>query len=359
MGTVKEIMPAFVRTSVHFGVVFVLVFSLLSTLITPVSAAQITDRKVTLSSSAGAATGVSYTFQSAALPTATPVRSVALEACTTASGACTGPTGFSASSSTLASQPSGLGTATAWTVSTAVAGSLRINHASNAVAPSGAVTIQWNGVVNPTAQNTTFFLRATTYSDTTWTTAIDTGVVAVSTAQQITVSASVAETLSFCTGTSGITNTSCSGATGSAVSLGNLTSSATGSGTSQIGVGTNANTGYAVTVNGSTLTSGSNTITALATQAASATGSEQFGINLRDNATPNVGANPDGAGDGTYTANYGTVDQYRFVSGDSIASNASSDDFKLFTVSYVANIATATEAGTYSSTFTYICTATF
>jgi hypothetical protein len=324
------------------------------------SAAQITSRKVTLSSSGAAATGVSYTFTSAALPTTgTAVKSVSLTACTTASGTCTTPTGFVNSSSTLAAQPSGVGAGSGWTVNTSTAGSLRIVNAANATTPSGTVSIEWDAVTNPTTANTSFYMRMTTYSDSAWTTAVDSGTVAVSTTNQITVTATVDESLTFCTGASGITTSSCGGATGTSASLGTLTSSTTGSATSQLGVGTNGQTGYSITVSGTTLTSGGNTISALASQTAAAVGGEQFGINLRDNATPNIGSDPDGSGTGTATANYNTADQFRFVSGDSIASKSGSEDFRRFTASYIANIGSATEAGTYSTTLTYICTATF
>jgi len=169
----------------------------------------------------------------------------------------------------------------------------------------------------------------------------------------------VDETLTFCTGTSGITTSSCAGATGSAVNFGTLSPSSTNSGVSQLGVGTNGGGGYAITVNGATLTSGGNTISALASQTASSIGSEQFGLNLRDNATPNVGTDPDGSGTATPTSNYNTADQYRFVTGDIIASKNSSDQFRRYHAAYIANINTATEAGSYTATMTYIATATF
>ncbi len=184
-------------------------------------AAQITGRKVTLSNSAGTASGVQYDLVTAAVPTTgTAIKSVSLTACTTASGACSTPSGFVNSSSTLVSQPSGVGAGSGWTVNTATAGSLRIVNAANATTPSGAVAISWGNVTNPTATNTTYYLRMTTYSDSAWTTPLDTGTIAVSTATQIAVSATVDESLTFCTGTSGITNSSCAGATGSAVTLG-------------------------------------------------------------------------------------------------------------------------------------------
>jgi hypothetical protein len=323
-----------------------------------VNAAQITDRKFTLSNSNGGASGVGYVFDSSALPTGTAVRSVKAEACTTASGACSTPSGFTGASANLTAQPTGLGATSSW-ADDSNAGNLRITHASNVTAPSGAVNIQWDTVTNPTADNTTFYLRVTTYSDAAYSSALDSGTVAVSTGDQITVSATVDETLTFCAGTSGITNSSCAGATGSTVSLGSITPSTTGSGTSQIGISTNATSGYSITVSGSTLTSGGNTISALASQTASSQGSEQFGINLRDNATPNVGTDPDGSGSATPTSNYNTADQYRFVSGDSIASKGSSDNFRRYHVSYVANVAGSTEAGSYSTNLNFVATATF
>ena len=343
------------RRSIYGLAIVLLIVALLPV---SVSAAQITNRKFTLTNTNGAATGVSYTFNSDALPSATAVRSVKAEACTTASGACSTPSGFTGLPANLTSQPSGLGAASSWT-DDSVAGSLRVTHASNVTAPSGAVTIAWDTVTNPTADNATFYLRVTTYSDAAYTTAIDTGTVAVSTAEQITVNATVDETLTFCTGTSGITNSSCSGATGSTVSLGTITPSTTGASTSQIGISTNGSSGYAITVAGNTLTSGANTITALASQTGSSQGSAQFGLNLRDNATPNIGTDVSGAGTATATANYNTVDQYRFVTGDIIASKNASDAHRLFTVSYIANVAGNTPAGSYTTNLTFVATTTF
>lgn len=327
-------------------------------------AAQITGRKVTLSNSAGAASGVQYDLVSAALPTSgTAVKSVSLTACTTASGACSTPVGFANATSTLASQPSGLGAAAGWTVNTATAGSLRIVNAANATTPSGAVAVSWGNVTNPTATNTTYYLRMTTYSDATWSTPLDTGVIAVSTATQIAVSASVDESLTFCTGTSGITNASCAGATGSSVALGTITPSASGTGTSQIGVTTNAGSGYSVTYNGTTLTSGGNTITAIGgTAAASSVGTEQFGLNLRSNTSPTTfGADPSGAGVAVPTTQYNIPDSFAFApsAATSIVAPNAADDFRLFTVSYMANVSGATEPGSYTTTLTYVCTALF
>ncbi len=326
-------------------------------------AAQITNRKVTLSNSAGGATGVSYAFTSNALPTTgTPVKSLELEVCTTASGVCSTPTDFSASSSTLASQPTGLGCAAGWTVSAATAGKLRIVNSACASNPSGSVSVQWNNVVNPSAQNTTFYLRTVTYSADDWTAPLDSGVAAASTAQQLTLTGTMDETLVFCTGTS-ITGQNCGSVAGNEVNFGSFSSTARKTGTSVMAASTNGSSGYSITTNGSTLTcsscAGTPTIAALGSQTAAAVGSAQFGSNLRNNATPDVGSDPSGSGSGTYSANYGTADQYRFVAGDSVASAAGSTNANAYTVSYIVNVPGNQPAGTYTSALTYICTATF
>ncbi|MDX2776457.1 hypothetical protein PV379_03765 [Streptomyces caniscabiei] len=332
-----------------------------------VEAAQLTARKATLSSSAvgtvAAGQGVTYTFTFTPAAT-TAVQSMNIDFCTTASGACDPsassgvPAGLTTTGAAISGTPTGLGTGGTWTGTFTTNGRLRIANASS-TGTAGAATVAFSGITNPSAVNTSFYMRITTYSDSSFTTPIDTGTVAASTANQITVSASVDESLTFCTGTSGITNSSCAGATGASVNLGSLTPSTTGAGTSQIGAATNAGSGYAITVAGTTLTSGSNTITALASPTASTQGSEQFGINLAANTTPAVGQAPDGAGSATATADYATSNSFKFVSGNTIASTATADNFRRFTVSYMANVGNTTEPGTYQTTLTYVCTATF
>lgn len=326
-----------------------------------VNAAALTARSVTLSNSAPSPATSSYTFGFTVAQTTT-IKSVNIDICDSASGSCTPagtgvPSGLTSTSATVGTI-SGIGSGGTWTGTFSTNGRLRIANNSNTGTPT-TVSIQINGITNPTATNSTLFARITTYSDAAWTTPIDTGTAATSTATQIQLSASVDETLTFCTGTSGITSSSCSGATGNAVSLGALSASSTGQGTSQIGISTNANSGYAITVNGATLASGANSIGALATQTTSSQGSAQFGLNLKANTTPSVGSEPAGSGTATPTANYGTANQFRFVTGDQIASKGTSDAFRLFTVSYIANIPGNQPAGTYTSTMTYIATATF
>lgn len=325
-------------------------------LVTPkVSAAQITARKVTLSSSAASASAT-YTFNFT-VPSSTVLKSFKAEACTTASGTCTTPTGFAGGSSTLSSQPTNYGDASGWTVDSN-AGNLRFKKTANSAAPTGSQTVVFGSVTNPSTTNQTFYMRLTTYSDDAYTTAVDTGVVAASTATAIQLSGTMDESLVFCTGTS-ITGTNCGTASGSSVNFGTFSSTSTSTGTSVMAASTNGQTGYAITVNGATLTSGANTITAVSSPTASSTGSSQFGLNIRDNATPNIGSDPSGASGTSYGSGYGTADSYKFVTGDTVASRTNQGDATAFTVSYIVNVPGSQPAGAYTATMTYICTATF
>lgn len=343
-------------------------------------AAQITSRALTLSSSnpasSNATTTYTFTFT---LPSTTVIKSVGVQICTAADGTCTTPTGFSNSSATLASQPTGLGAASGWTVNDSTSGTLEILDASNSTAPSNSgTTVVFGNVQNPTTTNTSFYGRITTYSDSAWTTAIDTGNVAASTATQIVLTGTMPESLVFCTGgtistTAGVPD--CTTATSGAVSFNQLFSpTSTAWAISQMAASTNAGSGYQITVNGPTLTNGANTITAIGgTDAASIVGTGQFGLNLVADTTPNItsSAAVAPADNGTNykgqpTSNFGTTNNYAFTasSNNTIANSAyggigGPTDAQIFTVSYIVNVPGSQAAGTYTSTLTFICTPTF
>jgi hypothetical protein len=325
------------------------------------NAAQLTARKLTLSTSnpAASAATTSYTFNFTTATTAT-FQSFAAQICTTASGACTTPTGFLNSSSTFTSST----IAGTWAVSTATAGTLKATVSSGSASTTGgtAKNIIFGNVQNPTTTNQTFFARMTLYSDAAYTTPVDTGIVAASTATQINLTGVMDESLTFCTGTS-ITGQNCGTVAGSTVDFGTFSSAAASTGTSVMAASTNGVSGYAITINGATLTcvscSGTPTIAALASQTASSVGTAQFGTNLVSNSSPSVGAAVSGTGTATATANYATTNQFRFVTGDSVASVAAPSNANTFTVSYLANVPGSQAAGTYTATMTYIATATF
>lgn len=349
------------KLSIARTAVFALVISAFPVLsVTRADASPIMGRSVTISNSVGDASGVSYALSTtSALPTTSVVKSVEIKFCTALTGGCVAPAGFSALLSTLASQPTGLGAASGWTVNAATQGSLRIVNASNSTASSGLVSIDWNNAHNPTATNTTFYGIITTYSDSGWSTAIDSGSVALSTATQIQVSLKVDESLSFCAGTS-ITGQDCSTIAGNLVNLGSGSITNTVTGTSVLAASTNANSGYSISITGNTLTSGLNTIPALASGSSSVKGSKQFGLNLASaNTIPAVGAAKSGAGTAIVDPNYATNDNFRFVSGDTVASSVGPTNVNAFTVGYIANIDGITPAGAYTSNLTYTATSNF
>lgn len=127
--------------------------------------------------------------------------------------------------------------------------------------------------------------------------------------------------------------------------------------------------GYVVQIYGTPPTNGSHVITAMGTSAPepSQVGNEQFGINLVANTSPvSVGANPDNNdseghqfGYGQVSTNYNTPNNYRFVSGETIAEAPKSSGQTIYTISYLVNVNPLTPGGKYTSNQTIICIGTY
>jgi len=360
-----------------------LLVSMLLQIIPPgaASATQITARSLTLQ--AGATDGgskpggtVNHLF-SFTVPTGGNIGSIKFEYCTVAIGSCVTPTGLDTTSATLGSQA----VATGFTITNTNNGAPYISRTTANVTAGSALAYQLLGVINPTTTNSTFFVRISTYaSEDTSGATTDTGTVTASTATQIVLDGTMPESLVFCTGgtvntTSGVPD--CATATSGAVSFNQLFSPTdTATAHSQMAASTNAGSGYAITVNGPTLTSGSNTVTAMSSSTAGVHGLSQFGLNLKANtvatSTTPVGAEVAPASNGVnyrgqaYTGgglDYGTVDHFQFNNGDTVANSGQGGlggtDAQIFTASYIVNVPGSQPAGTYVTTLTYICTPTF
>ena len=120
--------------------------------------------------------------------------------------------------------------------------------------------------------------------------------------------------------------------------------------------------GYVVHTTGTPPRNGSYTIPALPTETTSQVGTKQFGINLVANTSPtSVGANPDHGqfGVGSAETNYSTPNQYRFVSGDAIASAPSSSGVTTYTITYLVNVDSLTLGGQYVTNQTIVVTGTY
>jgi hypothetical protein len=357
----------------------------------PASAAQITLRSLTLQ--AGTSDGgskphgtVKHFFQFT-LPTSGNVGSIKFQYCTLAAGTCTMPSNMNSTGATLSAQTGETG----FTMVNAANGAPYITRTAASVTGPQAVTYQFDNIVNPDggdcyggtpppSLNCTFFVRISTYAATNATgSPVDTGVVTASIAQQITLTGTMPESLVFCTGGSVSTTASvpdCATATSGAISFNQLFSPTdTATVTSQMAASTNAGSGYVITVNGLTLSSGSNTITAMTTNAngdLGVRGVGQFGTNLKANTTttsnPAIGTEVAPAANnsnyrGQSKTGYSTVDRFRFVTGDTVAASdnlsAGGTDAQIFTNSYIVNVPGSQPAGTYTTTLTYICTPTF
>jgi len=120
--------------------------------------------------------------------------------------------------------------------------------------------------------------------------------------------------------------------------------------------------GYSVQVLGNAPSNGAHTLPAMAVTGASSPGSEQFGINLVANTSPtSFGANPSNGqfGYGSASANYGTANQFRYVSGETIATAPKSSGVTVYTISYLINVAGLTPGGQYTTNQTLVITGTY
>lgn len=231
-----------------------------------VQAAQLTSRSLTLSTAVVSQSSVSYTF-GFTLGTTSAVQGLKFQACTTALGTCTAPTGLSFSSRTFSTQ-------TGWTNATnfavdatgandciTSASVICANRTQAANETAGARTIAFATITNPSGAscsgsnpNCTFFIRITTYTTNNYTAGsiTDTGTVAASTTQTLTITARVLEVLNFCIGTTTVddattsTGADCNSISGTTVDLGVLDSSAIAVSPVSSGTGGNAVNGVAM-----------------------------------------------------------------------------------------------------------------
>ncbi|HET8709089.1 MAG TPA: hypothetical protein VFL85_02290, partial [Candidatus Saccharimonadales bacterium] len=200
------------------------------------SADQVQTRSINISNSTPSATGVKYkvTFTTGAAGTAkgivvdfcgdTPIIGAA---CDTTSSATTGLPSFTAASATLGAVTN----MTGWTISSKTATTVKLTS-STALAANTAVSFELSNITNMNVARS-FYARVYTYSSatpdyvspTSVGTKLDYGGFALSTANNIAVSATVMETLTFCTSglVSAAAPTDCSAPTTPTVVLGNGT----------------------------------------------------------------------------------------------------------------------------------------
>lgn len=351
-----------------------------------VHAAQITNRSLTLQAGddnlalddrdgGSKPGGLVYHLFQFTMPGTGTVNSVKFEYCMTADGACVAPTGLDTRTATLVTGDGG------FTMNNSVDGAPFI-HRTGGGALSGAVSYRLGHIINPTTQNQTFFVRINSYNSSDATGGIlDHGVVTAATATPIILEGTMPESLVFCTGATIGLNAGlvpdCATASSGNIKFEKLFSPTdTATATSQMAASTNAGKGYSITVNGTTMMSGTNSILAMGTMGDGTRGVSQFGMNLMANTStaysPAVGTDIAAISDGVHyfarpTTEYGQQNKYKYVSGDSVANSAygfadnaaKGTDAQIMTASYIINVPGSQPAGTYTTTLTYICTPTF
>jgi hypothetical protein len=375
-----------------------------------VSAALLANRSIQMSSSANgsgaAGQKVIYKVGFTVSNAATAIGGIVIDFCSNspiAGDSCTATTGssnFATLSINNQNNISGL------TVDTTNSTANKVILTKTAGAPTAAaISFELgdginNGFTNPTNSNTVFYARIYTYTTSaaaqghntgTPTGYTDNGGIALSTAEQITITAKVQERLTFCVYTGGYTandytnptltaENNCTSKSGSAVTLGDNNGVLTTNGafvdkTARYSVSSNAVGSVAIRLKGTTLKSGSFDIAAIGATAASSTaGSEQFGFctwqivgatltisTPYDNASCNSTTQTAGTGS---TGGEGTA-QFAFdetntntTYGQTIAS-ATAGDFSTGELAFIGNIANTTEAGIYTTTLTFIATGTY
>jgi hypothetical protein len=268
---------------------------------------------------------------------------------------CNAPAGMDASSAALAAQTGNIG----FTIDT-------VNSTANKIvltrAPVAGVstlsTYNFDNIINPTTANVTTYVRIATYPTTDGTGPDnDEGAVAFAAVSPFEVGAFVPPFIKLCVGIT-VAN-DCSSASGSGIDLGILSTSGPKFGTSQFAVGTNSFTGYNIFTLGTTMTSGNNAIAGMSTADISRPGTNQFGLNLRANTSPAVGADPQGVGTGFPQSGYNSPNIFKFQNGDNIASSNLATDFNKMTTSYIVNINSGQPSGIYATTITYLAVGQF
>jgi hypothetical protein len=384
--------------TVAFGFTLMVVAGNLSFLAVKADAAQITSRSLKVSSSAngntttdiagntaapgsggnGAQTTETFTFTP---PTSGNISSIEFLYCTQALGTCTPPVGLDTSTVSSVSGTDGAG----WTIdSSTTANNVRIKSASP-VNLNGTTDLELklgNGstgtdyIKNPTGDNTTFFVRITTFSDAGWTTVVDTGTVVSSTAQQVDITAKVQETLNLSVGTtptdpgSGCAAFSDTGALALGDSNGVLDYMTAYAANSYFRLSTNAAGGTKILYSGDALKSGSNVIDSIGSAGdVSQVGTEQFGLGIDSSDTQGgfgysfsvlSPTSPYGAANGVLGDPGVTFafDTNSVTTPVEIASAATVVPCDTGSVRYLGNIDTTTPPGINTTKITYIAVPT-
>lgn len=349
----------------------------------PVFADQVTSRSITMSTSRNGSTAVTYQVQ---FTTINSMQSFVLDFCSDSplvGATCTAPTGMVTSSAATSS-----GT---WSVGTHEQNG-RIKVTNSASQAAGAQTIVITGITNPTTVGT-FYARVVTYTGATYGTYtaaatpgnyVDHGGFALSTTNDIEVSAAVLETLTFCVA-SAVISSECGDASSNLpqLALGNGSPKALDSSTvdtveAYFQISTNASGSTSIRMrNGNAsggLNSGSNVIPPVnnsGTPAAIVAGTADFGMRV---GTPAIASGGSGALSVAGATEYASGTNYNMILsstagyennavdstyGSIIATATGAVNSVNVPLTFAATISPTTPAGVYTADLSLIASSSY
>ncbi|HEX8226795.1 MAG TPA: hypothetical protein VF572_02910 [Candidatus Saccharimonadales bacterium] len=334
------------------------------------------QRSIQLSSTANGANNTSYNVSFTTTTNNQTIGSVVIKFCANTpiiGDGCSAPNGFDTNYSTLSLATTGniTGLSIATGAGASNTNTVVLTRTAAAVA-NGAVTLTLgngvtNGLTNPTTSNQTFYARIMTFASETpsllaaneTALSIDAGGIAMSTANQLNVTAKVQEALTFCV----YTDVDCAtGGTG--VTLGDIngvleSTTTTYTSTAKFDISSNAVAGVAVRLKGDTLKSGTFNIApygATCTADSTSSGTEQFGIRMSVLGTGMTATAPYNCGAGLHA-----FDQTETTAlyGHEIGQTLGATDVATSTIEFAAKSANTSEAGVYTTALTLIATAKY
>ena len=268
---------------------------------------------------------------------------------------CVTPPGLDVSNATLSNQTGETG----FGISSKSTNHIVLTRAPGMVTTTGS-SYTFDNIINPSDESESFAIRLRSHSSVDASgPQIDFGSVKGQVASGIIIQTQVPPMLIFCLAEEVEDN--CAGTNDTYYrDMGTLSTNDTLTAQSQMAVGTNASGGFAITANGTPPSAGINVINPLGSPTESVRGSDQFGINLVANTSPQVGNDPEGDwANAVASPDYSMSDKYKYVPGDVVAFSPNVSLMKKFTVSYIVNASNTLRAGVYSTTITYIASGRF
>lgn len=349
-----------------------------------VSAAQITARSIEMSNSSIGTTseGQGVTYNITFTPTASTVRSIVVDFCAETpligSSSCTLPTGMTVGTTTpTASQ----GTWTGTLINTNR--TLVLTASADESLPASAFNVEVSGFTNPNAVGQ-FYARIVTYATSAGANGYveddldavaahtDAGAVAISTTEQIQISAAVVETLVFCV-SAVAPGANCTATSAPSLTLGSgtpeaLSTSNVDTAAAFFQLSTNASGNTYINMKSSAVSGGLNNgptndidpVDGGGTMAAIVAGTENFGMHV--NATGNSGTSGTVTGDAAYSSDtlYNMeVPEVTSTYGDTIASAAGAVDDYNVEMEFAATVSNTTSAGLYTANISLIATSSY